>query len=62
MHLHFAMARPHKAGCIDPEAELIAHQGLEMGRAGRVRVRRNKNGRMTISGQAVPIFQGRMLV
>jgi len=49
-------------GCIDPEAELIAHQGVEMGRAGRVRVWRNKNGRMAISGQAAPIFQGRLLV
>jgi PhzF family phenazine biosynthesis protein len=49
-------------GRIDPGEELIAHQGVEMGRAGRVRVRRNKNGRMGISGQAAPIFRGRLLV
>lgn len=48
-------------GCIDPGAELIAHQGVEMGRAGRVRVRRNENGRMVISGQAAPVFRGCML-
>jgi len=48
-------------GRIDPGAELIAHQGVEMGRAGRVRVRRNKNGRMAISGQAAPVFRGCLL-
>ncbi|MDJ0926735.1 MAG: PhzF family phenazine biosynthesis protein [Gammaproteobacteria bacterium] len=41
--------------------ELIAHQGIEMGRAGRVRVRRNPNGRMAISGQATPVFHGHLL-
>lgn len=46
---------------IDPHTELIAHQGVEMGRAGRVRVRRNKNGRMAISGQAAPVFRGCLL-
>ncbi len=48
-------------GRIDPGAELIAHQGVEMGRAGRVRVRRNENGHMAISGQAAPIFRGCLL-
>ena len=48
-------------GCIAPGAELIAHQGVEMGRAGRVRVRRNENGHMAISGQATPIFRGCLL-
>ena len=48
-------------GCIAPDAELIAHQGVEMGRAGRVRVRRNENGHMAISGQAAPIFRGCLL-
>jgi len=32
-----------------------------MGRAGRVRVRRNENGHMAISGQATPIFRGCLL-
>jgi len=41
--------------------ELIAHQGVEMGRAGRVRVRRNDNGRMSISGQAAPVFRGQLI-
>ena len=41
--------------------QLIAHQGLEMGRPGRVRVQRNPNGRMSISGQATPIFRGELL-
>jgi len=41
--------------------ELIAHQGVEMGRAGRVRVRRNANGHMAISGQAAPVFCGRLI-
>jgi predicted PhzF superfamily epimerase YddE/YHI9 len=48
--------------CIDPDAELTAHQGVEMGRAGQVLVRRNKNGHMAISGQATPVFFGRLLV
>lgn len=48
-------------GRIDPGAELIAHQGVEMGRPGRVRVRRNENGRMAISGQAAPVFRGHLL-
>ncbi len=41
--------------------QLIAHQGLEMGRPGRVRVQCNPNGRMSISGQATPIFRGELL-
>lgn len=49
-------------GRIEPGTELTAHQGVEMGRPGWVRVRRNENGRMAISGQAVPIYRGRMLV
>jgi len=47
-------------GRLDAGDELIAHQGVEMGRAGRVRVRRNANGRMCISGQAAPVFRGRL--
>jgi PhzF family phenazine biosynthesis protein len=50
------------SGRLDPGAELIAHQGVEMGRPGRVRVRRNENGRMAISGQAAAVFRGRLLV
>ena len=49
-------------GRLDPNSELIAHQGVEMGRSGLVRVRRNANGRMAISGQATPVFRGRLLV
>jgi PhzF family phenazine biosynthesis protein len=41
--------------------ELLAYQGVEMGRPGQVRVRRNRNGRMAISGQAAPVFRGRLL-
>jgi PhzF family phenazine biosynthesis protein len=41
--------------------ELVAYQGVEMGRPGRVRVRRNANGCMRISGQATPIFRGELL-
>jgi PhzF family phenazine biosynthesis protein len=42
--------------------ELLARQGVEMGRAGRVRVRQNSNGRMSISGQAVPVIRGELLI
>jgi PhzF family phenazine biosynthesis protein len=49
------------AGRLEPDAELIAHQGVEMGRPGRLRVWRNPNGRMAIGGQAVPVFRGRLL-
>jgi PhzF family phenazine biosynthesis protein len=45
-------------GRLAPTDELVAHQGVEMGRPGRVRVRRNPNGCMRISGQATPIFRG----
>lgn len=48
--------------CIDQDAELTAHQGVEMGRAGKVVVHRNKNGHMAISGRATPLFCGRLLV
>ena len=48
-------------GRLEPDAELIAHQGVEMGRPGQVRVRRNDNGRMAISGQAAPVFRGRLV-
>lgn len=48
-------------GRLDPAAEHIAWQGVEMGRPGRVRVRRNANGRMCISGQAAPVFRGELL-
>ncbi|MEZ4862718.1 MAG: PhzF family phenazine biosynthesis protein [Caldilineaceae bacterium] len=41
---------------------LFARQGVEMGRGGLVRVQQNAKGRMSISGQAVPIFKGRLLL
>lgn len=41
--------------------ELLARQGVEMGRPGEVRVRRNPNGRMHISGRAVPVIRGEIL-
>lgn len=40
---------------------LFARQGVEMGRAGLVRVQQNTNGCMSISGQAVPVFRGFMI-
>lgn len=48
-------------GRLGENDQLQAHQGLEMGRPGQVRVQRNANGRMSISGQATPIFNGRLL-
>ena len=48
-------------GRLAQDAELSAQQGVEMGRAGQVRVRRNHNGRMSIRGQAVAVFRGRLL-
>ncbi len=48
-------------GRLGERDELIAHQGVEMGRAGRVRVRRNANGRMSIAGTAAPIFRGTLI-
>jgi len=48
-------------GRLGDDDELIAHQGIEMGRAGRVRVRRNENGRMSIAGQAAPVFRGTLI-
>ncbi|MDT8322104.1 MAG: PhzF family phenazine biosynthesis protein [Xanthomonadales bacterium] len=41
---------------------LYARQGVEMGRPGSVRVSRNANGRMSISGRAVAVIEGRVLV
>lgn len=40
---------------------LFARQGVEMGRAGLVRVQQNANGRMSISGQAVPVMRGHLM-
>lgn len=48
-------------GRLGEDDELIAHQGVEMGRAGRVRVRRNAKGRMVIAGQAAPVFRGTLI-
>jgi len=48
-------------GRLGENDELTAHQGVEMGRAGCVRVRRNPNGHMAISGQAAPVFRGRLI-
>jgi trans-2,3-dihydro-3-hydroxyanthranilate isomerase len=41
---------------------LYARQGVEMGRPGWVHVRQNPNGRMSISGRAVAIIRGHLLV
>lgn len=41
---------------------LFARQGVEMGRAGLVRISQNPNGRMSISGQAVPVMRGQVLL
>jgi trans-2,3-dihydro-3-hydroxyanthranilate isomerase len=49
-------------GSMPESGELIARQGFEMGRGGRVRVSRNPNGRMKIQGQAVAIFRGEMVL
>ena len=43
------------------EVVKCSYQGVEMGRPGRVRVQRNANGCMSISGQATPIFRGELL-
>jgi PhzF family phenazine biosynthesis protein len=51
-----------ECGLLSDTEELLAYQGAEMGRPGRVRVRRNSNGRMAISGQAAPVFRGRLMV
>jgi PhzF family phenazine biosynthesis protein len=48
-------------GCLPADGELLATQGVEMGRAGQVRVRRNANGKMRIQGQAVAVLQGEIL-
>ncbi len=48
-------------GLLPPDAELLARQGVEMGRPGEVRVRRNPNGRMRISGRAVAVIRGEVL-
>jgi PhzF family phenazine biosynthesis protein len=41
---------------------LLARQGVEMGRPGWVQVRRNANGKMSISGRAVAIIKGHVLL
>lgn len=48
-------------GLLPPDAPLRARQGVEMGRPGEVQVRRNANGRMQISGQAVAVYRGQLL-
>lgn len=40
---------------------LLARQGVEMGRAGTVRVTQLANGRIQISGQAVPVIRGSII-
>lgn len=49
-------------GLMEPDGVLHARQGVEMGRPGEVWVRRNANGRMSISGKAVPVIRGQVLV
>jgi len=41
---------------------LFAHQGFEMGRPGLVKVRQNPNGRLSISGQAVSVICGQVVL
>jgi PhzF family phenazine biosynthesis protein len=48
-------------GCLPADGELLARQGVEMGRRGQVKVRRNANGKMLIQGQAVAVLRGEML-
>lgn len=47
-------------GKMPPGGTLYARQGFEMGRGGTVKVSRNANGKMTIQGQAVLIFRGKI--
>jgi trans-2,3-dihydro-3-hydroxyanthranilate isomerase len=49
------------SGLLAADDELIAHQGVEMGRPGQVSVRRGTDGCMVIRGQAVPVFRGHLL-
>lgn len=48
-------------GYLQPDGVLFARQGVEMGRAGLVQVRQHANGQMAISGQAVPVIQGKLM-
>lgn len=47
-------------GYMNPTDVLYARQGVEMGRAGLVRVTQNPSGHMSISGQAVAVYRGVM--
>ena len=49
-------------GLMPASGELHARQGVEMGRPGWVKIRQNPNGRMSISGRAVAIIKGQVLV
>jgi PhzF family phenazine biosynthesis protein len=49
-------------GILDRNAVLLARQGLEMGRAGLVRVEQESNGAMRISGKAIPILRGKVTI
>jgi len=49
-------------GRLPAAGELLARQGFEMGRGGTVRVSLNPNGRIAISGQAVPVFHGQLVI
>lgn len=49
-------------GLMPRSGVLQARQGVEMGRPGMVRVSRNANGRMSVSGRAVAIIRGHVLL
>ena len=51
-----------ESGRLAADGELLARQGFEMGRGGSVRVSLNPNGRIAISGQAVPVIHGQLLI
>ncbi len=47
-------------GAMSAAGELEAHQGVEMGSPGNLRVRQTKTGAMEIRGQAVSIYRGQL--
>jgi len=49
-------------GLLACSGELRAQQGIEMGCAGTMSVRRKNDGRMQISGQAVPVYRGQLML
>ena len=49
-----------RQGVLGADGELEAHQGIEMGCPGSLRVRQTETGAMEIRGQAVSIYRGRL--